>query len=240
VNCSQAGDFGHLDYEGYNILNGVNERQRWITDPAGSGKTVAQLDVYGNDSADHYGGTRSTLYETNFGTNCNGCNFWFDYGIYIPAGFQYPDQWFLLMENFVGSGSPAQALELMGAGCVSAAPRNHVCWRVRQTGGETGTVTDLGLVQEGHWLYVTAYIEFRSTATGVVKVWHAYDQNPDVNGTPDLDRSGIYTLFSGTNDGRSHLFLYRGAASASQHQTVDYCGFHRDTTSASAQYLPNC
>jgi chitodextrinase len=239
-NCAQEGGFTRSDYQGSSILNGVNERERWVADPTGSGKTVAQLEVYGDDSADLNGGTRTTLYENNGTANCNGCEAWFVYGYYIPVGFQYPDQWFALMQNFSPS-RPIQTIELRGAGCASAAPRNHICFGDRPTpSNDYATYKDLGPVNEGHWMYIVAHIKFSNTATGSIQVWRSDDKLPDVSQPPIEDREGILTLYSGIDGSASHLFLYRGASTHSEHQIVDVCGFHRAADYATAKVLPNC
>jgi chitodextrinase len=240
ANCAQEGGLTRSDYEGSSILNGVNERERWVADPTGSGKTVAQLEVYGDDSADAYGGTRATLYESNKTANCNGCEAWFVYGYYIPVGFQYPDQWLALMQNFSPS-RPIQTIELRGAGCAAAAPRNHVCFGDRPTpSNDYVTYKDLGAVNEGHWLYIVAHIKFSNTATGSIQVWRSDDRLPDVSRPPIEDREGILTLYSGIEGSASHVYLYRGTSTHSQHQIVDVCGFHRARDYATARVLPSC
>jgi hypothetical protein len=207
-----------------------------VLDPAGSGKTVAQLEVYGDDSADQFGGTRATVYEAGAGGNVNGADSWFAYGIYIPAGFQYPDQWFDLFQNKDSASHPSQALELRGAACGSGT-RDHLCYQIRQS-GTVMSYYDLGQVQEGHWLYLVAFIQFRTTATGSIKVWTRYDAPPDVSLAPQVDQSNIVTLQASPS--RSDIFLYRGASSHTQHQVVDFCGFHRASNPADAEYLPTC
>jgi hypothetical protein len=238
--CALLGGFNRSDYEGWSILDGVNERMSWATDLAGSGKVVAQLEVYGDDDADQYGGTRANIYESA-ARNCNGCDGWFAYGYYFPVGFQYPDQWLALMQNFEPS-RPVQTIELRsGASCGSAAPRSHLCWGERQTPDNTTVVYhDLGQVNEGHWSYIVARIKFRNTATGEIKVWRSDDRLPDVTQPPSVDVSNILTLYSGTTASRSDVYLYRGASSHSQHQIVDVCGFHRAADAVRAMTLPNC
>jgi hypothetical protein len=240
TSCTQEGGLTRSDYEGSSILNGVNERERWVADPTGSGKTVAQLEVYGDDTADLYGGTRATLYEANRTANCNGCEAWFVYGYYIPVGFQYPDQWFSLMQNFSPS-RPIQTIELRGSGCAAAAPRNHVCFGDRPTpSNDYVTYKDLGSVNEGHWMYIVAHIKFSNTTTGSIQVWRRDDRLPDVSQPPIEDREGILTLYSGIDGSASHLYLYRGTSTHSQHQIVDVCGFHRARDYATAKVLPSC
>jgi hypothetical protein len=236
-NCGQLSGFDRSDYEGIANNNGVNERMQWVADPSGSGKTVAQFEVYGDDSADTYGGTRAAIFETGPNSN-DGKDGWFSFGVYIPVGFQYPNSWFLLMQNKDAANNPVQDFELLGAGCASSAPRNHICWRNRGASNTTLLLKDLGLVQQGHWFYLTDFIQFRTTAVGSIKVWSSFDVKPNVAGAPQVSESNIITQ-GGTNN-RSHILLYRGASAHTEHQVVYFCGFHRATTSAVAQVLSNC
>jgi hypothetical protein len=236
ANCSVEGGFNRSDYNGWKTLNGVNERMTWASDPAGSSHTVARFDVYGNDNADQYGGTRTSLWRNP--DNCSGCTAWQTFGVLIPSGFQYPDGWFLLYQDFSSGGNPAQSLELMGAGCVSAAPRNHLCWK-DQTATTSGIHRfDLGAVRQGHWFYITENIEFLNTSSGFDNVWDSWDTKPNVSLAPAVHWSGITAYTTGAN--RSNILLYRATSTASQHQTVYYCGFHRAASAATSQELPNC
>jgi Polysaccharide lyase len=236
ANCSADNGFNRADYEGWGALNGVNERQQWVTDPTGSGETVAQLEVYGTDTADQYGGTRSSLWRTP--DNCNGCEGWVAFGFYLPSDFVYPDSWFLLYQLFSSGGNPAQALELKGAGCAGVAPRNHLCWK-DQTAPYSGVhYADLGLVRPGHWHYLVEHVRFSDTSSGFDQVWLGTDSIPDLSRAPLGEFSGN-TLYD-SSPGRSNILLYRDPGPASQHQVVDYCGFHRAPDWPTARALPNC
>jgi hypothetical protein len=240
ADCAQDDDFKRSDYEGWGNNNGVNERITWALDPTGSGKTVAQYEVYGDDIPDQFGGSpRATLYEGT-ASNCNGCSAWFTYAYLIPVGFQYPDQWMILMQNFI-SPKPVQEIALrQGANCTSAVPPDHICWEERQASGDATTNHDLGPIQEGHWNYIVAHITFSNTATGSYQVWYGVDTLPDVTQIPAVERSNILTLFSGATASRSDVFIYRGSSTHTQHQVVYVCGFHRALDAATSMTLPNC
>jgi hypothetical protein len=236
VNCSQGGDWDRSDYEGWASLNGVNERMAWVVDPAGSGKTVVRFDVYGTDLADQYGGNRVSLWKT--ADNASGSTAWQVFGVLLPAGFVYPDTWFLLYQDFSSGGNPAQALELMGAGCVSAMPRNHFCWKDQTAPSSGKNYVDLGAVVPGHWFYVAEQIKFLNTSAGFDKVWRSNDALPDTSLAPTVNWAGITAYTTAAN--RSNILLYRDVGPVAQHQTVFYCGFHRASTAVAALSLPNC
>ena len=219
------------------MLNSLNERMNWVSDPYGSLKTVAKFDVYGTDDADQWGGTRTTLWRTP--DNCSGCEAWQAFGFYIPAGFQYPDDWFLLYQDFSSGGNPAQALELRnGSGCAGTTPRTYLCWK-DQTAPDSGLhYFPLGPAAEGHWAYIVEHIKFLNTIAGFDQVWYSVDALPDTSRPPLVDWHGI-TAYT-TDPNRSNIFMYRAAGSSSQHQTVYYCGFHRAANAVLAKTLVNC
>jgi hypothetical protein len=235
--CALLGGFTRSDYEGWAILDGVNERMVWAADPNGSGKTVARFDVYGTDDADEYGGTRTSLYRNP--DNCSGCEAWQAWGTYIPSNFQFPDDWFALYQDFSSGGNPAQALELRnGSGCAGTTPRNYLCWKDQTAPGSGLHYFPLGPASEGHWAYIVEHIKFLNTSAGFDKVWYSVDSLPDTSRAPSVDWSGI-TAYT-TDPNRSTIFMYRAAGSSSQHQTVYYCGFHRAADAATAKTLVNC
>jgi chitodextrinase len=233
ANCADEGGFNRSDYEGWST--GVNDRMSWAADPAGSGKTVARFEVYGDDSADQYGGTRTSLYrnaDEQFGEEA-----WKAFGFYVPLDFQYPDQWFLLYQTFSGGGNPAQALELRGPDCGNGAPRTELCWKDQTASGSGRHYFDLGPVTPGHWTYIVENILVSTGSDGFDHVWRTGDAMPDVSKKPTSDWSGITAW--GSKPSRSNLLLYRGASTHSQHQIVYFCGFTREASSG-ALALPNC
>jgi hypothetical protein len=242
TNCAQEGGFDRSDYEGWSVLNGANERMQWVADPTGSGNTVAQFDVFGTDLADQFGGTRTSLWRN--ADNCSGCEAWQAWGTYIPANFQFPDGWFLLYQDFSSGGNPAQAIELRGAGCLSAIPRTELCWKDQTATNSGQHYFDLGPAQVGHWFYIIEDIKFLNTSAGFDKVWYAVDQLPDITQAPKVNWAGITAYTTGAN--RSNIMMYRcttgnaDCGSTAQHQTVMFCGFHRAATSAVASVLARC
>lgn len=249
--CVQLGGFNRLDYECWgnqdaNCVIGQNERMSWVADPAGSGKTVARYEVYGTDRTEQFpdsSAARGNSWQRPPNGNCNGCEHWQAIGFYLPVGFQRPDQWMLLYQNHGGTGNPAQAIELRsGVNCASGGPRDRLCYKIQTAPGSGRTYYDMGPVNPGHWHYVVAHIYFTSTASGFVQVWHGTDAMPNVGFPPNVvDRANVNTLYPGyENLGFRSMLLYRGASAASQHQVAYYCGFHVDTTAASATYLPTC
>jgi hypothetical protein len=238
LNCAQEGGFNRSDYEGWSILNDVNERISWATDPAGSGKTVAQFNVYGTDVSDQFGQVKTNLWKTP-PDNCEGCEAWFALGFYIPSGFIYPDTWFLLMQNHGGAGNPAQAIELRtppSGGSV----RNYIYWKDQTAPTSGWTHFPLGPVQEGHWVYIVAHIYFTTTTSGYVQVWYGVDSLPNVSGPPAVNHQNINTLYPGYGTGTASLPLYRDVGSSSQHQIIYYCGYHRAADAVTAMTLANC
>ena len=234
-NCSQLGGFDRGDYEGWSILNGLNERMSWVVDPAGSGHTVSKFDVFGNDDADQFHGTRTSLWRT--ADNCTGCYAWQAWGTYIPAGFQFPDDWLLLYQDFSSGGNPAQSVELRNADC-SATPGTTLCWKDQTATGSGKNFFPLGVAQPGHWFYIIENIRFLNNANGFDKVWYAVDQLPNTTLPPNVDWHGITAYTTGAN--RSNIMMYRSLGASSQHQVVYFCGFHRASSEAAARVLPNC
>jgi hypothetical protein len=206
----------------------------WVADPGGSGKVVLQMDIYGDDVADQYGGTRTSLYRND--QNCFGCEAWAAFAFYIPNGFKYPDQWFALYQMFYpGGGSPPISLELRTHNGGNA--RNHLYWSNRAVSGGPATLTPLGPVSEGAWHYIVQHTRY-SSGSGFNRVWLGYGSVPDTSRPALVNWSGG-TLF-GSSTGRENIFLYRGASTASQHQTVYFCGFHEAADAARAKVLGNC
>jgi chitodextrinase len=236
--CFADNGFNHSDYEGWGNGEGSNDRLRWVADPTGSGKTVVQFNVYGTDVSDQFSQVKTNLWKTP-ADNCDGCEGWYAVGFYIPNGFVYPDTWFLLMQNHGGAGNPAQAIELRtppNGGSV----RNYIYWK-NQTAPTAGwSYFPLAPVREGHWVYIVAHIYLTTTTNGYVQVWYSSDTLPDVSAPPAVDQQHINTLYPGYGTGTASLPLYRDAGPSSQHQIVDYCGYHRAGTAATAMNLPNC
>ena len=232
VDCVGIEDFNRADYEGWTF--DVNDRMSWQPDPGGSGKTVVQFTVLGGDNADQFGGTRTSLWRV--ADNCSGCTAWQAFGLYIPVGFTWPDTFFLLYQDFSSGGNPAQALELRGAGCASAAPRDHFCWKDQTAPGSGRNYADLGLVQPGRWFYIAEQIEFLDTSGGSDRVWSSYDTLPDVGAPPQVNWSGPTAYTTGPN--RTNILEYRDPSSQPP-AIVYYCGFHRASSEA-ALSLPLC
>ena len=239
VGCVLDNGFNRSDYAGWGSTSGTNDRMKWVQDPSGSGKTVAQFNVYGTDVSDQFSQVKANLWRTP-SDNCDGCDAWFAVGFYIPSGFVFPDTWFLLMQNHGGAGNPAQAIELRtppGGGSV----RNYIYWK-NQTAPTSGwTYFPLAPVQEGHWVYVVAHIYLTTTENGYAQVWYHADSLPNISLPPLVDDENINTLYPGYGTGTASLPLYRDASSdPNQHQIVDYCGYHRAATAAVAMTLPHC
>lgn len=242
VTCAQANQFRRMDYEGWAVLNGINEREAWAADPSGSGKTVLKMDVYGNDNSDQWGGTRAAIGSDLQSDQSEGKSGWMSLGIYIPVGFQNPDQWMIFYQNFSTSGNPAQALSLdfpPGGGTA----RNYWKWWNQTQPLSARTTWDLGAATPGHWHYFLIHIDpFTVTSTATVTGYYKIDQMP-VPGVdaPKFTQTGVNTLYTGGEAGsKVWLLMYRGAAAATQHQTAYYCGYHRAADSATASVLGNC
>jgi hypothetical protein len=207
----------------------------FVADPGGSGKVVLQMDVFGDDIADQWRGTRTSLYRND--QNCSGCEGWTAFAFYIPVGFQYPDDWFTLYEMYYPSGgSPPISLELGTQN--GGNQRNHLYWSNRAVSGAPATLTPLGQAREGSWHYIVEHTGFSSGSSGFNRVWLGYGSVPDTSGPPLVNWVGG-TLF-GSSSGRENILLYRGASGPSQHQTLYYCGFHEAADAARAKVLSNC
>jgi hypothetical protein len=235
--CAELNGWTSSDYAGGSNQNGVNERMEFVRDPAGSGKVVLQMDVFGDDVADQWGGTRVSAY-TN-GVHPNGSTSWSAFGVYIPVGFQYADTWNLYYQIKDPNFSNASfALELAnGSNCsTSVGPRNQFCW-VKKIGGEVRT--HLMQAQEGHWHYLVQNTHWSDQADGYNKVWFGVDAIPDTSRPPLVSSTGN-TLAAAGSSGRENILIYRGAGPSSQHQVVYYCGFHEAADAARAKVLSNC
>ena len=237
ANCGGFEGFSQTDYEGWGTQNGVNERMEFVADPSGSGKTVLQMEVFGTDTADAFGGTRVSAYKND--VHLNGSTSWSAFGLYIPVGFQYADAWSLYYQikdhNFSNSSF---ALELAnGSNCsVSVGPRNQFCW-VKKIGGEVRT--HLAQAQEGHWHYVVQNTHWSNLADGFNRVWFGVDAIPDTSRPPAVSSVG-QTLATSSSTGRENLLIYRGPGPSSEHQVVYFCGFHEAADAATAKILPYC
>jgi Polysaccharide lyase len=236
--CAADNGFNRSDYAGWGNGSGSNDRISWVADPSGSGKTVAQFNVYGTDVSDQFQQVKTNLWRTP-ADNCDGCEGWYAVGFYIPNGFIYPDTWFLLMQNHGGAGNPAQSIELRtppSGGSV----RNYIYWK-NQTAPTSGwSYFPLAPVREGHWVYIVAHIYLTTTTNGYVQVWSSTDALPDISSPPAVNQQRINTLYPGYGTGTASLPLYRDAGPSSQHQIVYYCGYHRAGTAATAMTLPSC
>ena len=178
----------------------------FVADPGGSGKVVLRMDVFGNDIADQWGGTRTSLFRN--GQNCSGCEAWTAFAFYIPVGFQYPDDWFTLYQMFYPSGgSPPISLELRTHN--GGNQRNHLYWSNRAVSGGPAILTPLGQVHEGSWHYIVQHTRFLFVA-GFNRVWLGYGDVPDTSRPPLVNWLGG-TLF-GSSSGRENILLYRGAS----------------------------
>jgi hypothetical protein len=238
ADCSADNGFNRSDYEGWGNSDDSNDRIRWVDDPGGSGKTVAQFNVYGTDVSDQFSQVKTNLWKTP-PDNCNGCEGWYAIGFYIPNGFIYPDTWFLLMQNHAGAGNPAQSIELRtppGGGSV----RNYLYWKDQTAPTSGWRHFPLGRVQEGHWVYLVAHIYLTTTTNGYSQVWYSVDRLPDLSSAPVVNDQSINTLYPGYGTGTASLPLYRDAGPSSQHQVLYYCGYHRAGDAATAMTLPNC
>jgi len=235
--CAELNGWTSSDYAGGSNQNGVNERMEFVPDPSGSGKVVLRMDVFGDDVADQWGGTRVSAYAND--VHRNGSTSWTAFGVYIPVGFQYADTWNLYYQIKDHNFSNASfALELAnGSNCSpSVGPRNQFCW-VKKIGGEVRT--QLMPAQEGHWHYLVQNTRWSDQADGFNKVWFGVDAIPDTSRPPLVSYTGN-TLAAAGSTGRENILIYRGAGPSSQHQVAYYCGFHEAADPARAKVLSNC
>jgi Polysaccharide lyase len=236
-NAADAAGFLRSDYEGWaSLAAGNHPRINWVADPLGSGLSVMQMEVFGDDNADQWGGTRCTIGSDKSSDQKEGNSGWASMAVLLPTGFQRPDQWMLIWQNFSTGGNPAQAIEFRAK---SGSTRDTFYWKNQHSQTGTREYYELGPAFLNRWHYFLWYIDFTTSNNGRVAVWYSIDKMPN----PDVDPSKVdvrsNTLYSGGGVGsKCWLAMYRGAAAHSQHQVMLYRGYRRSGNLAVARAMP--
>jgi hypothetical protein len=238
-NCAIMGGLKVSDYEGWSVLNGVNERFAVVDDPAGSGRKVTKVDIFGTDDSDHYGGTRAELGVWNNHDHKVGQEAWFAFSWYFPPNFQKPDGWGLIvMQNHGEAGNPPQAVYI--------APTTGALRFWTQQQPSTGRIYhDVeATVTLGRWHHFLMYVKFSNTGTGIVKGWHSLSDSftsgcPNPSSAPLYTDSNVNTLYS-SGSGFAKVGLYRAPGAATQHQTGYLGGYGRSSSGAQAEANAGC